>query len=255
MHRRTTEWLLFLILLAVGAAGGLAWAWLAAPARPDDAAPAALNAVDRAIYLRLVADSFAADGDRARVAARLEALGPDAATYLVDLLAEELRARRGGPDTLRLAALAAALEINAPEVALLAPPLPLPAASPQAGLPALQATSPATSAAGRYELASNEPLCVPGEAARRIVVAIRDSQGEPLPGVAVTVGWDGGQETFFTGFAAGEDSGTADFEMTAGESYSVSVGDDAPAVTDLAIQPCADGQDGGRQLAFRERVP
>ena len=52
---------------------GLAWTWLAAPARPSDTTPAALNAVDRAIYLRLVADSFAADGNEGRAAARLDA--------------------------------------------------------------------------------------------------------------------------------------------------------------------------------------
>ncbi len=253
MHRRTVEWLLFLLLLALGAAGGLAWAWLAAPARPDDAAPAALNAVDRAIYLRLVADNFAADGDEARAAARLAALGPDAAAHLVALLAADLRDGRGSPQTGRLATLAAALEIDAPEVALLAPPRPLPAATPQA-ISALSAT-PTNTPAGRYELIGREALCTSGEAARRIEVIVSDSDSEPLTGVAITVMWDGGQDTFITGFAAGENSGKADFEMTAGESYSVRVGDDAPAVTDLAIQPCPDGQNGGWQLTFRERVP
>jgi len=254
MHRRNLDWLLFVIMLALGAAGGLAWAWLAAPARPDDASPAALNAIDRAIYLRLVADCFAANNDRALAATRLEALGPNAAAHLLTLLAEELRGGRGGPNTTRLAALATALGIDAPEVALLAPPQPLPAATAQAGS-ALTTTPTTAPAAGRYELIGREALCTPGEAVRRIVVTVSDSDSEPLPGVAIQVNWDGGHDTFFTGFAAGESSGAADFEMTVGVSYSVSVGDDAPAVTDLAVQPCPDGLDGGWQLTFHERAP
>ena len=251
MHRRNLDWLLFVIMLALGATGGLAWVWLAAPARPDDATPAALNAVDRAIYLRLVADSFAANGDDALAAARLEALGPNGATHLVALLAEELRVGHGGPDTLRLAALAVALEIDAPEVALLAPPRPLPAATAQAGMPALQSTAPA---AGRYELIGREALCTPGEAERRIVVAVSDSEGVLLLGIAITVTWDDGQDTFFTGFG-GEGDETGDFDMSLGASYSVSVGADAPAVSGLAVQTCPDGQDGGWQLTFREHAP
>ena len=230
MHRRTVEWLLFLLLLALGAAGGLAWAWLAAPARPADASPAAPNAVDRAIYLRLVADSFAAGGDQARAAARLEALGPDAASQLVALLAADLRDGRSGPQTGRLAALAAALNVDAPEVALLAPPRPLPAATLPAGVPALQATPINDPVAGRYELIGREALCTPGEATRRIVVAVSDREDEPLPGIAITVAWEGDQDTFFTGLGQSAGSGTADFDMAA-------------------------SHDGGWQLTFRERAP
>lgn len=255
MHRRTVEWLLFLLLLALGAAGGLAWAWLVAPARPADASPAALNAVDRAIYLRLVADSFAADGDEVRAAARLEALGPDAASQLVALLAADLRDGRSSPPTGRLAALAAALGIDAPEVALLAPPRPLPAATPPAGMPAPQATPPNAPVAGRYELIDREALCTLGEATRRIVVIVSEREDEPLPGIAITVAWAGDQDMFFTGLGDSEGSSAADFDMAAGVNYSVSVGDDAPAVTDLAVHSCPDGHDGGWQLTFRERAP
>ena len=255
MQRRNVEWLLFTLLLALGAAGGLALAWLAAPARPGDATPAALNAIDRAIYLHLVADSFAADSDEGRAAARLDALGPDARTHLVTLLAEELRGERGGRDILRLAGLAAALEIDAPEVALLAPLLPLPGATPETQIPSPQATSSPAMAAGRYELIDRASLCVAGEAARHIEIRVGDGDGTPLPGVPITVAWDGGYDTFFTGFAGAGDRGRADFAMNAGVNYSVAVGDDAPAAVNLAIQVCPDGQDGGWQLTFRERAP
>lgn len=253
MPRQTSEWLLFLFCLALGVAGGLAWAWLVAPARPNDTTPAALNGFDRAIYLHLVADNFAADGDRTRAAVRLEALGADGVAHLVALLGEELRAGRGGSDTLRLAVLAAALHVDAPEVALLAPPLALPAATPPPA--ALDTTSTIGPPTGLYELIRQEPLCVPGQATRGILVTVNDSLDAPLANIPITVNWDEGQNTFYTGFAGDGNIGTADFDMTAGQSYSLRVGDDAPAVAGLAAQTCPDGQEGGWQLVFRERAP
>ena len=89
--RRVPLSVLLLVFALIGLAAGLSYAWLIAPGAETNQAPAQLNAADRDAYLRLMADSYAATGDRAAAARRLAALGPDGERALLDLLAAGLR--------------------------------------------------------------------------------------------------------------------------------------------------------------------
>ena len=73
--RRSRTLLAFSFCLALGLAGGLAYAWLLAPAA-SSVGPDRLNPTDRQLYLRLVAAAYAADNDLDRAAARLAVVSP-----------------------------------------------------------------------------------------------------------------------------------------------------------------------------------
>lgn len=243
--------LLFVLCLALGLAGGLAYAWFVAPS-PSSAAPDRLNPVDRDLYLRLVAAAYAADGDRDHAAARLAAAGPDAPARLSALLAADLSAGRPVAD---LAHLAADLGLDTPAVALLVTPLSLPPATSAAASPTEATPSPAPTIAPVVVL-DRQPLC-PGEDMRQLVVGVVDEAGRPQPGIAVTARWtdaagNDASSTAITGFAADSDPGTADFLMQPGALYAIEL--DGQLVTDdLQVIACPDGLQGGWELELRIR--
>ena len=255
--RRISVFTIFFGCLGLGLAAGLAYAWLVAPARPADQTPARLNNTDRALYLRLVADSFAASGDRSIAAGRLAALGESSAADLMELITADLRNGDAGSNTTRLAALAAALQINDPTVDLLASTNPLPPATENprqvptivAGTPESPAESPT------YLLTDRLLTCAEGTPVRRIEVLVRDEDGQPQSGQTVTVSWEGGRDEFITGFSGGNDPGYADFVMEPSMAYSVAVATDDPLVTDLRVELCPDGSDGGWRLEFQVQGP
>ncbi len=252
--RRVPLSVLLLVSLLIGLAGGLAYAWLIAPGAETNQTPARLNEADRDAYLRLMADSFAADGDRDAAARRLAALGPGGERALLDLLAAGLRSGATTPGDQRLAAMAGALGIDSPAVGLLALPVPLPPATAAPALPPT-AVLRATEAAARFALVAREPVCVPGEAIHRLEVTVHDEAGQPSPGVKITVQWPGGEDTFVTGFKAGQDPGYADFDMSPEIVYAVAVGGEAPSAEDLQVVLCPDGQDGGWRLEYEAQAP
>jgi len=101
-----------------------------------------------------------------------------------------------------------------------------------------------TPPSGSFVLARLEPFCdptVPG----MIEVRVYDRQGQGMPGVPVQVTWSGDQrDTFFTGLKPERELGYADFEMTPGRTYSVSI----PGLTSRApvveAEPCQATVDG-----------
>jgi hypothetical protein len=252
MRRRSAPLLVFLLCLALGLAGGLAFAWLVAP-RPSSAAPDRLNPVDRDLYLRLVAAAYAAEGDPERAAERLAAAGPDARARLAALLADDLA---GGRPVADLAQLVSELGLNAPAAALLAAPPPLPAATADAaGDDRLATASPAPTTAPVVVL-DQQPLCT-GEATPRLVVRVVDEAGRLQPGVAITARWAdaAGNEatsTAITGFAATDDAGTADFMMEPGAAYALEL-DGQLVAEDLQLVVCPNGLQGGWEFELHLR--
>ena len=251
MRRPSASLLLFVLCLALGLAGGLVYAWFVAPP-PSSAAPDRLNPVDRDLYLRLVAATYAADGDRELAAARLAAAGPEATAQLAALLAADLSTGRPVAD---LAHLAADLGLDAPAAALLVTPLPLPPATSAAAGSAEATPSPAPTVAPVVVL-DRQPLC-PGEDTPRLVVGVVDEAGRPQPGVAVTARWtdtagNDASSTAITGFAADSDPGTADFLMQPGARYAIEL-DGQLAADDLQVIACPDGLQGGWELELRIR--
>lgn len=248
MRRPSASLLVFVLCLALGLAGGLAYAWLLAP-RPTTAAPDRLNATDHDLYLRLIAAAYAADGDLDRAAARLAAAGPDAAMRVGALLAADLSDGRPVADMARLAA---ELGLDAPAAALLVAPQPLPAAT-SLPAPATTTTSPAQATPSAV-VVDRQPLCA-GEATPRLVVRVVDEEGKPLAGVAVTArrtdaAGSGSASTAITGFAAAGNAGTADFTMQPGAMYALEL--DGQIVAEaLQLVACPDGTQGGWRIELQ----
>jgi hypothetical protein len=125
-------------------------------------------------------------------------------------------------------------------------PTPTPAPPPTKTATPPSPTSPAvqtfvatnTPPSGGYELARLQSFCNP-DAGGIIEVRVYDRRGEGVAGVPVQVTWSGNQtDTFYTGLKAEREPGYADFEMTPGLTYTVTIPNlvsDAPSVD---AEPC-----------------
>jgi len=234
MRRPIALLAVFVVCLAIGLAVGLAYAWLVNPDTPL-AAPDRLDAVDRDLYLRLVAAAYAADNDRARAEARVAAAGPEARARLGELVALDLAEGRSPRD---VAALAAGLGVDGGAVALVNPPRPLPAAT----VPPVTAAPGPSPTPLPVRLLRQGALC--DGTGSRLVVHLVDGQGRPMPGVALDLIWNGGQSSAYTGFSSAGDTGTVDFLLQPGIVYELELAG-AVIATTLTAPTCPSEQPGG----------
>jgi hypothetical protein len=273
---------LVLIGLILGLAGGLFYAWLVNPVSYREATPAGLSPVFKEEYVLLVSQSYAADGDWAQVLRRLNALAePDLTAFARGQLESALRQGRDPAQVRHMAAMAARLGVEGPAVAIFAPTTPgatptlaagntvptltptlLPTITPT--LPPTQTPTPSPSPtrtprptatpAPAFRLLAQERACLTTGPVTEIQVTVVDGDEAPLPGVAVLVSWESGDDQFFTGFKAEEDPGYGDFTMAEGVSYSVTLAEGSPTVSGLRLEPCPQrdgGFLGGWRLTFQ----
>jgi hypothetical protein len=122
-----------LVGLALGAAAGLAYAWVINPVRYRDTAPLSLAPEHKDTYRLLIAASYGANGNLERARARLALLeDPDPVRALAAQAQQAVAVGGLSTQARQLAGLAAALSQNpAPE----APSSATPQAASQEGLP------------------------------------------------------------------------------------------------------------------------
>jgi hypothetical protein len=105
-----------------------------------------------------------------------------------------------------------------------------------------------------FRLVSQDKLCDSKAHVGLLQVTVLDAQGNPLPGIEITITWDQGADRFFTGLQPEISSGYADYTMTGGTSYSVQVARMGVPVSGIAAPICTspDAQTylGGMQLTF-----
>lgn len=70
-----SRWIRFLLAIAIGAAGGLFYGWVANPVKYVDTTPDTLRIDYKSDYVLMVAESYSADNDLALAARRLALLG------------------------------------------------------------------------------------------------------------------------------------------------------------------------------------
>ncbi len=110
--------LTFLLGLALGVGLAILIGWVWFPLDRRDASPATMRADYRAEYIRLVALTYAAEGDLTRAEARLAALDPDTPTApLVALTEQWIRDGKPAPRIAPLARLAHDLGADTPPMA------------------------------------------------------------------------------------------------------------------------------------------
>ncbi len=91
-----------------------------------------------------------------------------------------------------------------------------------------------------FELTKNEKICNSSYKESLIQVEVFNAKGEPFPDIKVTVNWEDGQDSFFTGFYPDISLGYADFTMQPPTIYSVRVGKNGELISNLISSECKD---------------
>ncbi len=281
--------------LVLGLGLGLLISLVLSPVRYVDTAPASLQAQYKDFYRMMIAQAYQSNQDLPRARQRLLLLEENNPAEALAAQAQQLLGQGGDEDLARaLAELSA--DLSAPPGGQPAPvqvststptggpqalssPQPFetldlaqavqtatqpPPPSPTAGptftpMPTFTpraALTPLPTLGARFELASRQEVCDPSVRPGLLQIELRDRAGRPLPGVQITVAWDGGLDTFFTGLHPDRGAGYADFVMEPGVVYSLRVSDLSETINGLSAPSCnADGGPaftGGLRLEFSQ---
>jgi hypothetical protein len=271
MNTRT----LVVIALIVGAALGLAYAWLIEPVSFSETSPAQVMKSYREAWLIMSAEALAQDGDWERTQARLNALrdadlsqtiadlferyqvnGPNPTARALARLADRLNARTPAMQVYLAEIIAPTPEI-VPTAETVATPQPIASAVPTATPEPLPTVVPTATPVPDYQVLEREAICTHGSRPPQIQVIVKDQIGVSVPGKVVLITWEGGgQDRFVTGFKPEIDPGYGDFDMQPDLSYNVGV--DKPTsvvVSGLRADPCeSDGRTSWR-LILAPRTP
>jgi hypothetical protein len=216
----------FALAAAVGLAAGLAFAWGLAPVSYYNTAPESLEPQQKLVYLTLVGDLYAAEGDLERAKLRLSELGvkTDGST-LATSIEQYLD---GGGETEQVNNLARlAKDLGATGGVLL-----VFVSTPRVSTPGPIETTPLTpdtvvtpTPGLTFRLVERTSTCATAGRPGTIVVRVRDAEGTGMAGVEVAASWATGQDRFYTGLRPELGPGYADLQMSPGVEYEVSVAD------------------------------
>jgi len=249
--------------------------WLS-PLQSRNSSPASLSAMDKDAYRVLIAQVYSARGDMERAQARLALLG-DKDSHSA-LAAQAQRAIANGhpaEEARSLALLAAALNVLqqtplAPTEAVMTLP---PAGTSTADVPVQDSPEPVLSTETipvsqptdtaepartqaidtvvpvpptiaptptqvlQFVVASRQSLC-DVELMQMLQVTVVDAAGRPLAGQGITISWEGGSETFFTGLKTREGAGFADYTMAPDGLYNLRMAAGGETARDISAPNC-----------------
>lgn len=220
------------VALVVGLAGGLVYTWVLDPIETYDASPDSLYVEDKLVYLAMIGDLYAQEGDLAEAEARLSELDVEADGAALVALIEGSLDRGGRPEEMRnLARLAGDLGASGGVLMVFAAvPVPTEESTPadpaQAGTESLGPSptpAPTVTPAPSYRLIEQTAICAEPGRPGRIAVQVHDAAGNGLAGVEIVVTWSTGQDRFFTGLRPEQGVGYADFDMEPQIEYDVSL--------------------------------
>ena len=291
---RRIPWDILLALLA-GLGLGLVYSWILSPIRVTDTEPAILRADFKDQYRASIAAAYAATGNLPRARARLALLGDSDPIQALNAQAQQMLASGDSFQLAdQIAALALALnevgsspptetqtvliptptEENAAAINLTAslppPPPEIPIQLTETPVtpeiePAQAVVIPATPRPSRtpipsfgapFKLTGQEIICDPNLPDGLLQVIVYNARRRQLPGIEIVVGWDGGEEPFFTGFKPEIGDGYADFTMTPNLTYSVQLARGSDIASGLAVPTCqapnGEAFSGGIKLTFQQ---
>ena len=245
-HKWTLLALVFALALAAGLAGGLFYAWVLDPVEYTGAAPDVLYIEDKYVYLILVGDLYAYEGDLEQAQARLAELDIEpSGLVLAGFIEAYLDGGGRAEDVRNLAWLARDLGASGGIMRVFSAPTPLPVEPTSAAAGAAAATAPLASPTPipTFRLLEQTALCADPGQPGMLLVWVRDAAGSGLPGIEVVASWATGQESFFTGLRPEMGPGYADLEMSPQIAYDVALagfrGDVAQGLTaELAPGVC-----------------
>lgn len=277
MRQKNRSPLFIITGLVIGVILGLVYGWVMTPTENFDTHPQSLQWSYKNTYREIIAEAYLASGDLGRAIARLNLLEDDDLIRELQLQAQKTL-EQGSPNIARaLGVLAAHLEEGPDSVPLHEPDSTLD--STISGLPKATATAEVTTeptptsspdlSAVPTITDTPEPTLIPtatqgapfalldfdfncdnpNNTVPLIQVFVKDASGRQVPGVQIIVTWDGGRDTFITGFKPEFGLGYADFEMTPGVSYELRLAESDDPVPDLIARECS-GEGGGRFWAI-----
>ncbi len=249
---------------------GLGYAWFINPVTFQDISPADLKENQQYQYRLMIVRAYAYDQDVERALARLKLLKDDSVLGSLNEMRDDFEKSPADPRDLQaVQALLLAFgqtPVNAGEKDLVSATDPLGVLStptlvlhrsatltpgtPEPGRTALPATTPivlltpSPTTAASYRYSEKNYVCDPNLPEKLLQVQVYTRSGEPVPGAKVTVSWEEGKESvFYTGFYPDMGPGYADFMMSQGHSYTVTVGDSDSKISGLLVTSCrkADG--------------
>jgi hypothetical protein len=272
-----------IILFVIGAALGLAYAWLIDPVTYSESSPAQVTKAYREAWLIMTAEAYAQDGDWERTQARVNSLRADDLAQTLTQLFDRYQAAGPNPTARALARLADRLNVRTPAmqvylVSITTPTPertglqtpPAPHTSPVATRPidAPRATftmtpeppptlTPTVTPIPEYQVIERVAECTASPNPPQIRVIVHDQFGQSVAGQEIRIKWDNGSgsDRFVTGLKPEIDPGYGDFDMEPDQSYNVEMGKPASVVvSDLRAEPCADGRTSWR-LILAPRTP
>lgn len=221
-------WALFIgLALVVGLAAGLLYTWVVDPVEYYDAAPDTLYDEDKLVYLALIGDLYVYEGDLAATEARLAELGVENDGQVLADLMERYLDSGGQLEAVRnLARLAEDLGASGGVLLVFGPlPTPSPLATTSTG-PQQQVTPtlfPTATPAPHFRLIEQTAVCAEPGAEGKILVWVKDAQGNGLAGVGLVASWTSGEDRSTTGLRPNLGVGYADFGMNPKIEYEVSL--------------------------------
>jgi hypothetical protein len=270
MRRTGINWLSLFVGIALGITAGLVYAWQVDPRVVTDTRPAQLSGEGKRNYLVALSLAYAGDNDVIAAATRLNELGGDWQS-LADAACELAQSGYASTST-GLLAIRAMVELAAsqgssscasgllPEQAPTTVPLPsgLPPTNTVTPAPTKTQTaeasptplaplpSPSATPAGDFAVVAMQPFCEPS-AAGRIEVIVREPNDIGIPGVGIEAIWPDGRERFFTGLKADRDPGYADYSMTPGVTYQITLPGLSERSEPLIADECSAGGETTRR--------
>ena len=279
--RHLLSWYTVLFGIILGLAGGLYLSWVQFPVIETDTRADQLRPGDKAHYVTAIALAYSNDGDLGTAIQRLTDLnlGTDPLQEVADMTCDLLNSGYGqttaGLNALRAMRTFYILQgrsgcaddliadiVSTPvieiEVATSTPTLPPPPSkTPVGGIasptPSGVVVVPTTAPQREYEGSIFNTFC-DTELSGIIEVYVRDfGNTEGIPGERIRVQWEGGESIFASGLKPERDSGYADFQMEAGESYVLSMpGRSNPIASPIVAEGCF--TDTGQEAITSYRV-
>jgi len=281
-HRLHAVLQLWPILLGVllGLSLGILFAWVVSPLDYIEAKPATLHADFKDQYRALIASAYLATGDLEKARQRLHQLEDEdsvraltlqaqqalttgdssGSVYALAMLAEDLRGPRdnGAPSPPPgVVTPASPVESPSAEVSAIGGerttpqemPTPIPSLTPR------PTRTPTSTPGAPFILVSQETVCSHPSNEPQLMIEVENAAGEAVPGVELIITWSRGEEHFFTGFKPELGYGYADYSMTPGVIYIISLAGGIP-VPNISTPICP-GEDGSSypgdlRLLFRQ---
>ena len=266
--------------LIIGLALGMIYAWVLTPSEALETEPIMLRTDFKDTYRELIARAYLSNSDLGRAKAHLALLEDEDPVRALAVQAQLTLGEGENSPARALGMLATALQAeidgsplansgeqittpeqlgsgpgNTPTPATETPPAAIsigntpseadeeesPDTTPTASItPTAKPTSTATPGPP-FVLQEFFVECNPEINPPQIQVFVRDAAGNPVPGVAIVISWDGFTNRFVTGLHPTYGLGYADYDMDPAVTYSLRIEDGGEPIKSIAGQICEDG--------------